>query len=83
MLVRLLKDRPRLPQYSTPEQAVKLLQRCNNIIVLTGAGISTACGIPDFRSRNGLYAQLEDQYELDDPQEMFDIRTFRERPEVF
>ncbi|KAF8074705.1 SIR2-domain-containing protein [Lyophyllum atratum] len=47
------------------------------------AGVS--CGIPDFRSRDGLYASLKDrgQYELDDPQQMFDINYFRENPAVF
>lgn len=32
-----------------------LLKNANNIVVLTGAGISTDSGIPDFRSRTGLY----------------------------
>jgi NAD+-dependent protein deacetylase SIR2 len=34
------------------------------------AGVS--CGIPDFRSRDGLYATLKDraEYDLDDPQQM-------------
>jgi NAD-dependent SIR2 family protein deacetylase len=35
-----------------------------------GSGVS--CGIPDFRSRDGLYAQLKQRgdYDLDDPQQM-------------
>ncbi|KAF7357640.1 Deacetylase sirtuin-type domain-containing protein [Mycena sanguinolenta] len=54
-------------------------------MVLTGAGISVSCGIPDFRSRDGLYASLKErgEYDLDDPQQMFDIRYFRENPAVF
>lgn len=31
------------------------LRSCNKIIVLSGAGMSTAAGIPDFRSPGGLY----------------------------
>lgn len=29
-----------------------------NILVLTGAGVSVSCGIPDFRSKDGIYARL-------------------------
>lgn len=32
-----------------------------------------SCGIPDFRSQNGIYASLKEkgEYELDDPQQMY------------
>ena len=30
------------------------------ILVLTGAGISVSCGIPDFRSEKGVYAMVEE-----------------------
>lgn len=43
------------------EKEIKILKEMinesNSIIVFTGAGISTASGIPDFRSSNGLYNQ--------------------------
>lgn len=33
----------------------QLFNRANRIVFLTGAGVSTASGIPDYRSKNGLY----------------------------
>lgn len=35
-------------------------------------GLGVSCGIPDFRSHNGLYATLKEkgEYDLDDPQQM-------------
>ncbi|WP_169569726.1 SIR2 family NAD-dependent protein deacylase [Sneathiella limimaris] len=37
------------------EQLAKLIERSNQIVVFTGAGISTESGIPDFRSPGGLW----------------------------
>ena len=77
------EKRQKLDRYNTIDDAVTLLQSSRNIIVLTGAGISTSLGIPDFRSKEtGLYAQLE-HLGLDDPQQVFDIEIFREDPSVF
>ncbi len=35
----------------------ELFDQAKQIVFLTGAGVSTASGIPDFRSANGLYTQ--------------------------
>ena len=34
-----------------------MLNECNNIVFFGGAGVSTESGIPDFRSKDGLYNQ--------------------------
>lgn len=39
------------------EQLSKILKESNNIVFFGGAGVSTASGIPDFRSSNGLYSK--------------------------
>ncbi len=41
-----------------------------------------SCGIPDFRSENGIYSRLS-EFDLDDPQDMFDINYFKDCPEAF
>ncbi|GFT91371.1 NAD-dependent protein deacetylase sirtuin-1 [Nephila pilipes] len=76
--------RPKLTGINTLDDAVNLLRSCKKIIVLTGAGVSVSCGIPDFRSRNGIYARLSKDYpDLPDPQAMFDINYFRRDPRPF
>ena len=47
---------------STPSDVVRLLRGCENILVVTGAGISVSCGIPDFRSKGGLYDRIRTEY---------------------
>ena len=39
------------------EQARNLIERSTRVVVLTGAGISTDSGIPDFRGPNGLWTK--------------------------
>ncbi|KAJ7180645.1 DHS-like NAD/FAD-binding domain-containing protein [Mycena filopes] len=79
---RELQLRDKLPNHNTVQDAVRLIRESKRILILTGAGISVSCGIPDFRSRDGLYASLKQrgEYDLDDPQQMFDISYFRENP---
>ena len=33
----------------------QLIDNAKNIVFLTGAGVSTASGIPDYRSKGGIY----------------------------
>ncbi|HEY3311055.1 MAG TPA: NAD-dependent deacylase [Anaerolineales bacterium] len=59
------------------EFAAELLREARHAIVLTGAGLSTPSGIPDFRSEGkGLWSH-------DEPLEAASLLTFRTRPEQF
>ena len=54
-----------------------------NIVVMTGAGISTSAGIPDFRSPDtGLYANLA-RLDLPYAEAVFSIDYFRRNPDPF
>ena len=57
--------------------AVDIIRGCSQAAVLTGAGISTPSGIPDFRSPDsGLW-------ETNDPMEVASLDSFRYHPEKF
>jgi NAD-dependent deacetylase len=55
------------------QQLAELIRRRPPCVVLTGAGVSTESGIPDFRSPTGLWAQF-------DPLEYGSIEAFRRDP---
>lgn len=57
--------------------------RFKKIVVMVGAGISVAAGIPDFRTPGtGLYDNLQ-KYDLPDPQSIFEINYFQQQPKAF
>lgn len=59
------------------EQARTLIRQSSYIVALTGAGISTPSGIPDFRSADsGLWEQV-------DPMAVASIYAFRQQPQAF
>jgi NAD-dependent deacetylase len=59
------------------QQSADLILHAQHVVVLTGAGISTPSGIPDFRSRD---SGLWERY---DPMAVASLTSFRYNPEDF
>lgn len=57
-----------------------LIKNSNKILVLTGAGMSTESGIPDFRSNTGLYSK---DFQGLSPETILSLSFFRRNPKVF
>ncbi len=57
------------------KEFLELVFSSKKVFVLTGAGISTPSGIPDFRGKGGLYEKVSP--------DIFDIQKFYENPENF
>ena len=60
-------------------QLKELIQTSNNIVFFGGAGVSTESGIPDFRSKDGLYHQ---KYKFP-PEEILSHCFFAHHPKDF
>lgn len=59
-------------------KAASYLKDAKNILILTGAGLSAASGIPTFRGDNGFWSKpYEDQT---DPTIMLTMKYFLEHP---
>jgi NAD-dependent deacetylase len=68
---------PALAFSAAIEDAAVLIRNAQRGVVLTGAGISTPSGIPDFRSEgSGLWSR-------DEPMDVASLSTFRTAPERF
>jgi NAD-dependent protein deacetylase/lipoamidase len=58
-----------------PEDLLQILRSANEVVALTGAGISAESGIPTFRGEDGLWSKLK-------PEELADFDAFLKNPQL-
>lgn len=60
-------------------RCAEMIEEAKNIVLLSGAGMSTNAGIPDFRGPQGLYRKAN----ISNPESIFDIVYFDRDPNLF
>lgn len=65
------------------KRLTKYIEESKNIVFFGGAGVSTESGIPDFRSKNGLYNQHDVNFEKYQPEYLLSKDCFQDEPKVF
>lgn len=61
----------------------RIIRECKHIVFFGGAGVSTESGIPDFRSKDGLYNQHDVQFEKYSPEYLLSDSCLYDHPDVF
>ena len=61
----------------------EILMTSYHIVFLGGAGVSTESGIPDFRSKDGLYRKTDKRFARYRPEYLLSARCLDREPEVF
>lgn len=65
------------------EKLKKMIEESQSIVFFGGAGVSTESGVPDFRSKDGLYNQRDIQFEKYSPEYLLSHSCLVEHPDVF
>lgn len=61
----------------------ELIRNANHIAILSGAGISTDSGIPDFRSKNGLYNNMDSEFKEYQPEYFLSLSCYLHNNKLF
>lgn len=65
------------------EKLHQYIQESNKIVFFGGAGVSTESGIPDFRSKDGLYNQHDVQFDMYEPEYLLSRPCLYNNTKVF
>ena len=65
------------------EKLQQFIDESKHIVFFGGAGVSTESGVPDFRSKDGLYNQHDVQFERFDPEYLLSHSCLVDHPKVF
>ena len=60
-----------------------ILDSSEYVVFLGGAGVSTESGIPDFRSKNGLYHRKNKKFSAYKPEYLLSYDCLKHKPEIF
>ena len=60
-----------------------IFDESNHIVFFGGAGVSTESGIPDFRSKDGLYNQKDVKFNAYTPEYLLSLECLSYHPDVF
>ena len=61
----------------------EIIDTSSHIVFLGGAGVSTESGIPDFRSKDGLYRKTDKKFSRYRPEYLLSDQCLHREPEVF
>ena len=62
---------------------IDFIKESNHIVFFGGAGVSTESGVPDFRSKDGLYNQHDVKFDMYQPEYLLSHDCLVSKPEVF
>ena len=65
------------------EKLKELIDESKNIVFFGGAGVSTESGIPDFRSKDGLYNQHDVQFDMYQPEYLLSHSCLVNEPKIY
>lgn len=61
----------------------EIIDNSQKVVFFGGAGVSTESGVPDFRSKDGLYNQHDVQFDMYQPEYLLSHSCLMERSEVY